>query len=91
MVNSLPQDIRERLATDGWTVLRERSYRAAQQRQAIAESLLIAAKEDVESTRSWALNCLEEERRLRRRLEFVYGVARAHGATVEELSGEQPE
>jgi hypothetical protein len=43
----------------------------------------------VASTRRWAESCLDEERCLRDRLTFVYGVARAHGATVEDLR--QPE
>ena len=34
------------------------------------------------------LHCLHDERRLRERLTFVWGVAMAHGATSEELAAD---
>jgi hypothetical protein len=74
----------------GYVLLREKSYRQAQERQRMAEARASSEKEHAESTRRWAINCLDEERRLADRLTFVYGVARAHGATVEELSGDKP-
>ena len=40
----------------------------------------------VESVEAWARGECAEVRRLSDRLTFVYGVARAHGATVEELT-----
>lgn len=55
-----------------------------------AERRLEYEQEHSEGTRQWALNAFTEERRLRERLTFVYGVARAHGATVQELSGDDP-
>lgn len=78
------------LETQGYVLLKAKSYRQAQERQRIAEAMQRMASEDAEHARSWAINCLDEERRLRDRLTFVYGVARAHGASIEDLSGEQP-
>jgi len=71
----------------GHVVVKAKSYRASQERQRIAQCMMEMSKEDAEHSRTWAINCLDEERRLRDRLTFVYGVAMAHGATVEELSG----
>jgi hypothetical protein len=73
----------------GYVVIKAKSYRAAQERQRIAECLKRAAEEDAAGYRTWAVDCRKEERRLADRLTFVYGVAMAHGATVEELSGHQ--
>jgi hypothetical protein len=81
---------REILERAGYVVIKAKSYRAAQERQRIAECQMRCAEEDATHARAWAINCLDEERRLGDRLTFVYGVARAHGATIEELSGEQP-
>jgi len=72
----------------GYVVLKEKSYRQAQERQRVAEALRKAEERAAEDARHWAINCLDEQRRLADRLTFVYGVARAHGATVEELKGE---
>lgn len=71
----------------GYVVIKQESYRRAQERQRIAEALLAHAEDDKEGAYVWARNCCDEERRIRDRLTFVYGVARAHGATVEELGG----
>jgi hypothetical protein len=80
------------LEATGHVVLKAKSHRAAQERQRIAEAYRAHAEDDAESSRQWARDCLAEERFLRERLTFVYGVARAHGATVEELSiDRQPE
>lgn len=73
------------LEANGYVVLREKSYRQAQERQRVANVFREHAEEDAEHARAWARDCLTEERRLRDRLTFVYGVARAHGATVEDL------
>lgn len=81
--------VAKRILTDaGFVVLREKSYRQAQERQRIAECRVACEIEAAEVARSWARDCLTEERRLRDRLTFVYGVAQAHGATAEELSGD---
>jgi len=73
----------------GYVVLKAKSYRQAQERQRVAEALKRAAEEDAERTRAWAISHCDEERRLAARLTFVYGVARARGATDEELRGRQ--
>lgn len=76
------------LEATGHVVLREGSYRRAQERQAQAENRARYAEELRESTERWAQQELcPDNRRLRERITFVYGVARAHGATVEELGG----
>lgn len=75
------------LEAAGFVVLREKSYRQAQERQRVAEALRVAAEEYTERIERWARENLVEERRLRDRLTFVYGVAQAHGATTEELRG----
>jgi len=71
----------------GYVVIKAKSYRAAQERQRIAEALMHYAEEDAKNNRAWAVNCLDDSRLVRDRLTFVYGVARAHGATVEDLTG----
>lgn len=76
------------LEADGFVVLRAKSYRQAQERQRVSEALRRSAWEQVESTRRWAETAFAEQRRLSDRLTFVYGVARAHGATVDELRGD---
>lgn len=85
-------ELDEALATvraAGYIVLREKSYRQAQERQRVAEALREHAARDAQNARAWAVNCLNEERRLRDRLTFVYGVAKAKGATDEELAGDK--
>lgn len=78
---------KELVEAAGYVVLREKSYRQAQERQRVAECYRTSAEEARDSAMAWARDCLAEERRLRERLTFVYGVAQAHGATTEELSG----
>jgi hypothetical protein len=80
-------DALETVRAAGYVAIREKSYRAAQERQRLAH-----ARADWEADRradvdNWArTDLLARERRLADRLTFVYGVARAHGATDEELS-----
>lgn len=84
------EEARKVLQQAGYVVLREGSYRRAQERQRVAEALCEYADERRESYERWVRDELGPEiRRLRERLTFVYGVARAHGATVEELSAER--
>lgn len=71
----------------GYVAIKEKSYRQAQERQRVAEALRRYADEMRAHTFAWAQTVCEEERRLRDRVTFVYGVARAHGASVEDLSG----
>lgn len=72
----------------GFVVLRQKSYRAAQERQRRAEVYRECAEESKERAYAWARDCLAEERRLRERLTFVYGVAQKFGATAADLRGE---
>lgn len=65
------------LVESGYVVLKEKSYRAAQERQRIAEVIAERAGHDRDSAVRWAYNCLAEERHMRDRVTFVYGVARA--------------
>lgn len=73
------------LQAAGYVVLKSTSYRNAQERQRIAEAQRRCAEEDAARTRTWAEGAFTEQRRLSDRLTHVYGVARAHGATEEEL------
>lgn len=79
--------VKAELAAMGYVVLKEASYLKAQERQRIARVMEAHAVEDAERAREWARKCCDEERRLRDRLTYVYGVAMAHGATTEELHG----
>lgn len=75
------------LHAHGYVVLREKSYRQAQERQRVAEALRDMEKRFADGAREWARNCLDEERRLRDRCTFLYGKAQEHGATTAELAG----
>jgi hypothetical protein len=79
--------MREEAEAEGYVLLKATSYRRAQERQRIAEARMRDAFDRVEHIDQWAQDGYAELQRLRERLTFVYGVARAHGATVEELSG----
>lgn len=81
-------DYKTVLREEGYTVLRTKSYLAAQERQRRADCQRDAAEHRADGYRVWAINCLTEERRLRDRCTFLYGAARAHGATVDELRGD---
>lgn len=75
------------LEAAGYVVLKTPSYFRGQERIRVARAQQDAAVEARESARAWARDSLTEERRLRERLTFVYGVAMAHGATTAELAG----
>lgn len=75
------------LESHGFVVLREKSYRAAQERQRRAECYRDSEIRAAESARAWALDCLKEERRLAERCTFLYGAAMAAGCTAEQLRG----
>lgn len=71
----------------GYVVVREKSYRQAQERQRIAECRARNSTEWRESTERWARTDLHNEiRTLYARVTALYGAARAHGATAEELA-----
>lgn len=76
------------LEATGYVVLKAKSYRQAQERQRIAECQRESAEDRVKSVEAWARDCHAEERRLARRLTFVYGIAQAYGVTTEELRGD---
>lgn len=71
----------------GYVVLKEKSYRAAQERQRVAECYKRSAEDERDRAFVWARDCLHAERRLSERCTFLYGVASRHGATDEELRG----
>lgn len=76
------------LTANGYVVLKAKSHRAAQERQRVAEAYARSDREDAERTRYWAQTTLHNEiRDLQARCTFLYGMARAKGATVEELAG----
>lgn len=78
---------RDFLESRGFVVLREKSYRQVQQRQHIAESIAKYADDQRESTERWAQTTLHNEiRELQARCTFLYGMARAKGATADELA-----
>lgn len=78
---------KELLASEGYVVLKEKSYRAAQERQRIAQCRAEWAERDMESSRQWARDAYEEQRRLGTRLGLLYGLAQALGATEDQLRG----
>ena len=81
-------DALEVIRAAGYVAIREKSYRAAQERQRLAQARADWELNRREGAEKWARDCCDEERRIRERLTFVYGVARAHGATVEVLRGD---
>lgn len=76
------------LEQNGYVILKATSYRRAQERQRLAQHQREWAERDAEEARRWARDCLYDERRLRERLTFVWGVATSHGATAEELAAD---
>lgn len=70
-----------------WVVMRPKSHRALLERVRRAENSVQWAEHGAESARAWARDCLQQERELRDRCTYLYGAARAYGATVEELGG----
>ena len=77
----------ETVRAAGYVAIKEKSYRAAQERQRQAEYQAETETDRRAHAEIWAEKCCDEERRIRDRLTFVYGVARAHGASVEDLRG----
>lgn len=56
-----------------------------QRRARDAERMKDYIEAEMESQRRWMTGCFNEERRLRERCTFLYGVAMQHGATRDEL------
>jgi hypothetical protein len=75
------------LEAAGYVVLREKSYRQAQTRQAIHQREAEWAERQAESARRWARECLAKERHLAERCTYLYGLAAALGATETQLRG----
>lgn len=76
------------LEAAGYVVHRRKSYDALIERARRAEALLACEVAASKSTRRWAENALDEQRRLSDRLTFVWGIAQAHGATLDELASQ---
>ena len=76
------------LKADGFVVLRQKSYRQAQERQRVAEVRMACAEREMESTTRWAHKAFDEQARLAERCGFLYGQAMARGATADELRGD---
>lgn len=75
------------LESVGYVVLKEKSYRAAQERQHLAQAEVNYAYQRIADTREWANKAYDEQRRLADRITFVYGEARAAGVPREKLVG----
>jgi hypothetical protein len=74
------------LESQGYVVLRAKSYQQARTRHAITVAEVLAADRQAESARQWAIRHIDEERRLAARCEFLYGEATRLGATAEQLA-----
>lgn len=77
----------ELVKASGYVVLKEKSYRQAQERQRVAQRMEEVALEDRDRAYVWARDSLAEERRTRERLTHVYGIAMKFGATHDDLVG----
>lgn len=81
-------EARALLEAQGHVVLKAPSYHRLLERKRLAEARQQWAEENAEHARTWAQEAFTEQRRLSDRLTHVYGVARARGATLEELASE---
>lgn len=79
---------KEFLTERGYVVLREKSYRQAQERLRVAEALRRLEAEHNEHTRAWAHRSFDETRAAWDRSTYLYGLAVRLGASVEQLRGE---
>lgn len=76
------------LVANGYVIHKAKSWRQLIERVRVAEALQCSAEEYRQSTQEWAQTTLHNEiRDLMARCTFLYGMARAKGATVEELVG----
>lgn len=86
------EDAKQFLKQHGYVVLKEKSYRQAQERQRTADIMRESAEERAASQdRWWREEILPELFAYRDRVTFLYGQARAAGCTVEGLRERQPE
>lgn len=71
----------------GYVIVTAKAHAKAKERLAVAKARLLYAEQDAEHSREWARDCLAEERRRVERVVHLYGLARAKGATDDELRG----
>jgi len=83
-------DAKAYLEETGHVVLKATSYRRAQERQHLAEARRAWAEQQAASSERWARGCLDNERHLRERCTYLYGLAASLGATPEQLTGPTP-
>jgi hypothetical protein len=74
------------LTLAGFTVLRQRSYAALQERVRVAEALQAAEHEYREGSQRWARQALDEQNRLARRLNAVCTGAAALGVSITDIN-----
>lgn len=67
-------------------MIKASSYRRAQERQHVAQALLKAEEEHVQSLYRWVAENLNRERHLSDRCTYLYGLAASLGATPEQLN-----
>lgn len=79
------------LKAAGYVVVREKSYRQAQTRQAIHQREVQWANDQMESNRRWVQARVDEERRIVARCSYLYGLASALGATEAQLREDTPD
>jgi hypothetical protein len=76
------------LSQHDYIVHKNKSWRQLIERVRVAEALRNAAEQHEKHTRRWAQTELHNQiRDLQARCAFLYGAARAHGASIEELAG----
>lgn len=83
----LAADVHDRLTLEGWTIIRTRSHQRTLEELRAAragwQNEIVRRKD----TEGWAHDSLDEERRLRDRCTYLYGLAARLGATDEQLQG----
>lgn len=85
------EEAKNLLQQNGYVVLKEKSYRQAQERQRIAVVRCEDARERAASQdKWWREEILPQLFFYRDRVTFLYGAARAAGCTAEELAGTNP-
>lgn len=80
--------VKAELAAMGYVVLKEASYRKAQERQRIAQVRMESAIEDRQHQRDWLdRDVFPWQRHLTNRVDHLAGLARALGATAGDFVG----
>lgn len=78
-------ELKTELESRGYVIVRASSYRAAQRRQQLAQNAWEWEKDRREGAERWARDSLQEERRLRDRLNEIIHLATLHGMTTDDL------